>query len=372
MPSRQPTEEEIAWMLAHEDDTMVPNLIACCVICGIASIVFLALRIWSRKIARGHVVLDMSDWLLVGACALYLGFDVTFASTTLYGEGHHIVFVTNRRMLVTTTIMTEFFSNLSMCFIKFSILRFYGSIFTSRAFRYSLWAVAMLVGGLAIASAIVTIIQCIPIEFGWDSTIVGGYCVDYGLMVLVVCIINIVTDFVILAMPIPLIRQLHVSRRKKYMLTITFAMGSSACIVGVIRLVFTLGVGTGAGTADSTWDNVMSGMMSAVELMTGILAASIPTYRPLFKHVFQGSRESSKYQSQRPAASPRHFPSHTTQVSVGRFDQETRAGIQVTDQIELVKHATRNGTWVMVTDDDGAGLIGSRGNDGRGTLNLSV
>lgn len=123
-------------------------------------------------------------------------------------------------------MIAEIFSNLSMGFIKFSILRFYGSIFTSRAFHYSLWAVAILVGGLTIATPIVTIIQCMPIEFGWNKTVMGGYCIDYGLMVLVVCIINIVTDVVILVMPIPLIRQLHVSRRRKDMLTITFAMGS--------------------------------------------------------------------------------------------------------------------------------------------------
>lgn len=124
-------------------------------------------------------------------------------------------------------MITEIFSNLTMCFIKLSILRFYASIFsTSRAFHYSLWVVAMLVGGLTVAATIVTIIQCIPIEFGWNPTAVKGYCIDYGFMVLVVCIINIVTDFVIIAMPIPLIRQLHISGRKKYLLTITFAVGS--------------------------------------------------------------------------------------------------------------------------------------------------
>ncbi|KAI1763486.1 hypothetical protein GGR53DRAFT_467259 [Hypoxylon sp. FL1150] len=318
------------------------------------------MRIWSRKIARGHVMLDMSDWLLVGACVFYLGFVSTFAATTAYGEGRHIVFATNPRMLIITTMLAEIFSNLSMGFIKFSILRFYGSIFTSRAFHYSLWGVAILVGGLTVATPIVTVIQCVPIEFGWDKTVTGGYCIDYGLMVLVVCIINIVTDFVILVMPIPLVRQLHVSRRRKDMLTITFAMGSSACIVGVIRIVFTLGVGTGAGSADSPWDNVMSGALSVVELMTGLLAVSIPTYRPLFKHVFYSSEVSSNYQNHRMTESYRNIPSHTAQVSVGTFRRETRPGIRVTDQIELIKHAAQDRSWVMVIDKDGVELIGTR------------
>ncbi|KAL7619925.1 hypothetical protein AAE478_010472 [Parahypoxylon ruwenzoriense] len=194
MPPRPPTDEEIAWMLAHADDTLVTNIITCCSVCGVASTVFLALRIWSRKIIHGHIVLEMSDWLLV---------------------------------IAHCTIVSEVFYNLSVTFIKFSILRFYGSIFISRLFRRYLWAVAALMGGWGISTSVVAVVQCIPIEFSWDHTIIGGYCVDYRLTVLIAGVLNIVTDFVILAMPIPLIWQLHVSRQKKYLLMFTFAMGSS-------------------------------------------------------------------------------------------------------------------------------------------------
>ncbi|KAI0165255.1 hypothetical protein GGR52DRAFT_575346 [Hypoxylon sp. FL1284] len=330
MPSNRPTSEEAAWMRAHEDDNMVPNIIACCSICSIASTVFLALRIQSRKIARGRFMLDISDWLLVGGW---------------------------------TSILAEMFTFPAMALIKLSILRLYGSIFTSRAFRYSLWTVAGVVGGSAIAATIVTVVQCIPVESIWSGDTVGRHCLNYSLMSIIICTISIITDIVLLVMPIPLIRQLHISRHKKYVLMITFGMGSSACIVGAIRIAFTVKLAIERGTTDRTWENVPTGMLSVVEIMTGFLAASIPTYRPLSKRIFQGSNKSRDDKAGSTAKSNGRVASHTAQISAGRSQWKTHGGIRVTDHIEFIKHAARNGTWVRVADEENAGWGGLRDNN---------
>lgn len=60
-----PTEEEIAWMMEHENDTLVPNIIACNVICGVISLIVLVLRLWSRRVSFGRVRIELSDWLFV-------------------------------------------------------------------------------------------------------------------------------------------------------------------------------------------------------------------------------------------------------------------------------------------------------------------
>lgn len=80
--------------------------------------------------------------------------------------------------------------------------------------------------GWSISSVIVSIAQCLPIQFGWDPSIPGGFCINYGLLVLVAGIINVVTDFVILGLPIPMILRLWISKRKKRLLLFTFAAGS--------------------------------------------------------------------------------------------------------------------------------------------------
>lgn len=112
-----------------------------------------------------------------------------------------------------------------MAFLKFSILSMYGSIFPQRKFHYCLWAVAAFMTCWAISCAFVAIFQCTPIAFGWDPSIVGGTCVNYGALVLVAGICNIITDFVVLAMPIPLVLKLNLSTQRKRMVIFTFAMG---------------------------------------------------------------------------------------------------------------------------------------------------
>lgn len=112
-----------------------------------------------------------------------------------------------------------------MAFIKFSILAMYGSIFPQKGFRWCLWAVASFMAFWAISCCFVAIFQCTPIEYGWNPTIPGGSCVNYGALVLVAGIFNIITDFVILTMPIPLVLKLNLSTQKKWMVILTFAVG---------------------------------------------------------------------------------------------------------------------------------------------------
>lgn len=113
-----------------------------------------------------------------------------------------------------------------MGFLKFSILKLYGSIFISRRFHACLWAVGAFVAGLTVSGAGVSIGQCVPIAFAWDPTIPGGSCVNYGLLVLIAGVLNVVTDLVILVLPIPSVLRLQISKQKKYLIIFTFAMGS--------------------------------------------------------------------------------------------------------------------------------------------------
>lgn len=66
--ANMPTEEDIAWMMANIDDTLVADIIACCAVCAAASVIILYLRIWSRfKVGLGPI---FSDWLVVGSVVM--------------------------------------------------------------------------------------------------------------------------------------------------------------------------------------------------------------------------------------------------------------------------------------------------------------
>lgn len=113
-----------------------------------------------------------------------------------------------------------------MAFIKLSILMLYGEIFISRRFHICLWLIASFMLLWAVSLSFAAIFQCTPIAYNWDTSIQGGSCINYGAVVIAGGALNIVTDFVILTAPIPLVMRLHTNSQKKWQILLTFAMGS--------------------------------------------------------------------------------------------------------------------------------------------------
>ncbi|OTB10487.1 hypothetical protein K445DRAFT_70117 [Daldinia sp. EC12] len=322
--SALPSKEKIAYMLSHEDETLVPDMIACVAVCGIASIVFIVLRLYSQYLVSRKFHLTQSDILLLLGWVFYIIDEVSYS--------------------------------VSLGFIKLAILRLYGSIFPSRRFRIFLWIFAVLLILLHGASTIVNIFECIPIPYAWDQTIEGGYCLNYGLYMLLTGIINIINDLIILLSPIPLVLPLQISKQKKMLLIFTFGMGGSACIVSIVRLAYSLDFDT---TGDPSYDNIYMSLLSLVELMAGILATSIPTYRPLFRQIM-ASRGRSSINSQKnidDKSSKTNISGSTRispQITAGTSPRQLESnypGINVTSHVELARYTNMGGNWIRVPDE---------------------
>lgn len=69
-----------------------------------------------------------------------------------------------------------------------------------------------------------SIFSCYPIEKTWDSTI-AGRCIDYGIVTLAIGILNVIMDFAILGLPMPLVWKLRMSTRRKAYLSAIFGVG---------------------------------------------------------------------------------------------------------------------------------------------------
>lgn len=70
-----------------------------------------------------------------------------------------------------------------------------------------------------------SVLICQPIAFYWDHTIEGGFCGDYYALWLTTGVLNIVTDLVVLLLPMPYLYSLSMVRYKKVVLMGTFGMG---------------------------------------------------------------------------------------------------------------------------------------------------
>lgn len=89
---------------------------------------------------------------------------------------------------------------------------------------YGLWAV------------LGTIFTCYPVSKYWDFTVQGGVCLDRNAITYANAGINIATDLILLAIPIPLLKNLQLPRRQKFILMGVFACGAFASAMSIIRL----------------------------------------------------------------------------------------------------------------------------------------
>lgn len=120
--------------------------------------------------------------------------------------------------------MTECFYCAAIFCTKLSILCLYHRIFPQRWFRNASLGVAAFMTAWYFTATFGSIFQCVPLASQWDPT-VSGHCVNYGSSARVMGIVNIITDFVLLGLPMPLVWRIQTSITKKWQLTVTFMLG---------------------------------------------------------------------------------------------------------------------------------------------------
>lgn len=78
--------------------------------------------------------------------------------------------------------------------------------------------------GLAVV--LVTIFQCKPVQAGWDKAIAGEQCFDLAHFVIGTNVPNILADAAIIALPIPQVWKLQLSRMRKLGLVVVFLVAA--------------------------------------------------------------------------------------------------------------------------------------------------
>lgn len=112
-----------------------------------------------------------------------------------------------------------------MVCVKCSILMLYYRIFRlEEPQKRALIALAVFIVIWALTAFFCSIFLCYPIESSWNPTI-DGTCIDYGQVTLVIGILNVIVDFALLAIPIPIVWGLYMPTRRKFLLSLTFSVG---------------------------------------------------------------------------------------------------------------------------------------------------
>lgn len=158
-------------------------------------------------------------------------------------------------------------------------------------FRYATYGVIALWTAWTTAATCLCIFECIPIHKAWDP-LVPGHCIDLIELSLATGYMNIVTDVMVLLLPVPLVWQLQLATRLKFAVIGVFFTGAlqvplslikaltilvgdanlnghrRACVASIIRqieVVHTL------HNPDATWHNSNSSLWLVIEVNIGII-----------------------------------------------------------------------------------------------------
>ncbi|RDW58088.1 hypothetical protein BP6252_13499 [Coleophoma cylindrospora] len=122
--------------------------------------------------------------------------------------------------------------------------------------------------------------QCRPPQDYWKITVdPQPNCINQGASLLVAGIVNTLTDFICVVLPIRTVWHLQLHTRQMLIVVTLFGLGFISCIAGCVRTYYMYLV---LKTWDTTWASFPVWVSAAVELYVGIICASIPATKPFF------------------------------------------------------------------------------------------
>ncbi|KAK1469791.1 hypothetical protein CMEL01_01558 [Colletotrichum melonis] len=178
--------------------------------------------------------------------------------------------------------LTIIFYNTGLACVKVSILLLYLRILRDLNYRKACYVVLFFVVCVSLWTVLSSIFFCVPITKNWDRA-VTGVCFSQGIAWFVNAALNILTDFAILILPLPILPKIKQSRRQKIGLYLIFALGFFICVVSILRIPSLI---VAKYSRDPTLDSPGIAKWSVVELNTAIVCASLITLKPLAMRFF--------------------------------------------------------------------------------------
>jgi hypothetical protein len=107
---------------------------------------------------------------------------------------------------------------------------------------------------------------------------VPGTCIDANKFIIVNQAFNVLMDFVILVLPVPMIWNLHRAWQDKLALNGVFALGAFVCFASIYRIVVLFWI----SPTDPTYTVYQATLWTHVEPSVGLICSCLPIIRGLF------------------------------------------------------------------------------------------
>ncbi|KAH6712105.1 hypothetical protein BKA61DRAFT_486494 [Leptodontidium sp. MPI-SDFR-AT-0119] len=267
-------------------------VIAIAILLPLATFVF-SLRIYTKRMIIRTLGSDDCKFVYSKDAE---GFGLVFSWLTIYfkvlnlGLGVHIWDVpltTFSPHYLKMGIISGLFYGLSFMCTKLSILLLYLRLSPFWLFRITVWIVVVVTILYSVLGSFEFLFNCRPIAKNWDVTISGGSCIEAFKVFTIHGVINILTDFVMLALPVLLVYKLQLPIKQKVAVAGLFMTGTLVCIVSSIKLKVTLDL-LHSHSMDSTWMGVDCWLWTTIEVYVGIICSCLITFKPFLRHHFPG------------------------------------------------------------------------------------
>ncbi|CUS11602.1 unnamed protein product [Tuber aestivum] len=273
----------------RENSLFISNLVL-----TIFAIVIVSARIYVRAFVVGGLGGD--DYAIVGAMVRSSGRGgVKFTGLELIvrggvkqaGIGKHILELEFDEVLrlLKITYALPIIHTLGLYPIKISLLLFYRRLFgphrsLQRAVRYFIIFETIHTFG----SCIGFVFMCAPVSSWWNIFRRADDCPTFHETMAIyvgVRAVSVLTDILVVLLPMKLVWDLRVSARKKIGLATVFGLGVIACIAAILRLALLPRL---LLSLDVSWNIVAVTLLGRIEQCLGMITASIPALTALISN----------------------------------------------------------------------------------------
>lgn len=237
----------------------------------------------------------------------------------------------------------------STSFTKISVLLFYRRLVKgtyNRVWRYMTIGAIIFTALYGSGFIISLVVNCSPTEAYWRAYdpyyTTDWHCTDTTYLNPIAGALSVVSDIYSVILPMAIVRNFDIARRKKLALYAVFSLGLLGAAAGCVRAYYLTRLGT---EYDQFWIGFDVLLWSDLECQLAIICASIPVLRVLFRRYLQG-----------PLSRFTHSSSHgrsTTQGSVQVVRQTIVTDVHELDVRQGFKHnATRSLEKVLADEMD--------------------
>ncbi|KAF2014735.1 hypothetical protein BU24DRAFT_371479, partial [Aaosphaeria arxii CBS 175.79] len=251
---------------------------------SVLGVVIAALFVAARIVQRlTKIGLGPDDYVIVAALVASAMLSMTECQAVVYGYGRKYKDISpeNRILARQWFYGAQIVYKIVPTLTKVSIVCLYYRIFavSKSWFRTACHLMNGFIIASGLAFTIATIFQCNPIAAFWDKTISPAKCFKNEPWWISFSVIQIVTDFALLALPISRVFHLSMTKAEKFGLVLVFCTGGFVTFASIYRATT---LASSAGDPDPTWGPIPATVWSVIEVNAGIVCACLPMLRHPF------------------------------------------------------------------------------------------